>query len=130
MGNAALKTLTLGLVPQSLEAQMVSIGVDRDVFRSYQADVDGKAFFEWGPFEKTAKRARLEQLGFVPFLFSGQYQIVEAGGRRGLGTGLFLGWESVKYMDPLPSSPEAPTEAEVIQASARGLARLLRKRWS
>ncbi len=130
LSNVTEQALTLGLAPHSLEDRMALIGVDRDVFRSYQADVEGKAIFEWGPFEKTAKRARLKQLGFTPFLFSGHYQIVEAGGRRGLGTGLFLGWESVKHMDPLPSSPEAPTEAQVIQASARGLARLLRKRWS
>ncbi len=130
LGNMAEQALTLGLAPQSLEDRMALIGVDRDVFRSYQAEVDTNALFEWGPFEKTSKRARLKQLGFTPFLFSGQFKIAEAGGRRGLGTGLFLGWESVKHMDPLPAGTEAPTEAQVLQASARGLARLLRKRWS
>ncbi len=130
LGNAIEQALTLGLAPQSLEDQMALIGVDRDAFRSYQADLEGKAIFEWGPFEQRAKRARLKQLGFTPFLFSGHYRMLEAGGRRGLGTGLFLGWESVKLMDSLPASSEPLTESQVIQASARGLARLLRKRWS
>ncbi|HJW33770.1 MAG TPA: hypothetical protein VJ505_10435 [Holophagaceae bacterium] len=130
VGKMAEQALTLGLAPRTLEDRMALIGVDRDAFRNYQAEMESKGFFEWGPAENAAKRARIKQLGFTPFLLSGQFRIVEAGGRRGLGTGLFLGWESVNYMDPLPSTPEAPTEAQVMQASARGLARLLRKRWS
>lgn len=128
VGGHILSTLTLGLAGNSEENQMDRIGVDRERYRQFRKSHDDSALFQWGPFEKTAKRNRLKELGYTPILLSGRYVIRSADGADHLADRVFFGWETVKHMEPITGHP--PTDDEVLRASLRGLARYLRERWS
>jgi hypothetical protein len=121
--------LSLGLSQRSQEDQMAAIGVDRERYRERQKAYED-SLSDWGLFPKTAKRRRVQELGYAPLLFSGRYLLLDRRGTRGMGEGLFFGWETVKHMSPRAANEAPPTEAEVLRASAKGLARYLKAQWS
>lgn len=128
--DGAVAKVTFGLFSVDMESELCSLGLDRDYVRARIKDHNESAILTWGLFVKTAKRNKLKQLGYVPILFTGQFTLRAADGTSNLMEGLFFGWDAVKYMKPLSGQPQPPTEAQILEASAEGLAEMLKERWS
>ncbi len=124
------KVLTFGLGPVDEADELKAMGLDRDDVNRAVKERKDTAIFSWGPFQKTAQRGRLEELGYTPILLTGCYDLADTCHQRGLGQGIFFGWDAVKYMKPIPGRPAEPTREQVFRASAEGLAAMLRARWS
>lgn len=115
---------TGGIGPLTREQALVTLGLDREaVKRLLKAQKDAEMLL-WGPATRTAQREHLAQLGYTPLVLEGRCQVLDAQGTQVMADHVFLGWDLIRRMQPLPASA---TPAQRLQAMADALAQELQK---
>lgn len=113
-----------GIGPLTREQALVNLGLDREAVKRHLKAQKTAEIFLWGPATRTAQREHLARLGYTPLVLEGRCQMLDAQGTHVMADHVFLGWDLIRAMQPLPATA---TPAQRLQAMADALAQKLQK---